>query len=192
MKKIVCIQGAPRKNGNTRAVTAVALEAARRQGAMVTVIDAVDLEFKVSGCLGCQKCQKTEEFMCTVGDPLSKSVATLPQYDVVLFSTPLYWWSYTAQLKIFIDRMYSLGKFGGDSGYRMALAGKTLALIATGGGDIEDNLAILESQLKNPAEMMGCVFHSCLFPNVRVPAGELTDNPVAVSKAQEFGRLLAM
>jgi multimeric flavodoxin WrbA len=192
MKKIICIHGAPRKNGNTRAVTAVALEAARKQGAMVAEIDTIELKFKVAGCIGCQKCQNTKEFMCTIGDELGKTVATLPEYDVILFSTPLYWWSYSAQLKIFIDRMYSLGKFNDESGYSMALAGKTIALIATGGGDIKDNLEILESQLRNPAAMMECTFRSCLFPNVRVPAGELTKNPAAVSKAQEFGKFIAV
>ena len=42
-KKIVFVQGSPRKNGNTRAVTALAIEAARQQGAEVTEIDATEL-----------------------------------------------------------------------------------------------------------------------------------------------------
>ncbi len=190
MKKIVFIHGGPRKNGNTRAVTALAIDAARRQGAEVAEIDATTLEFKVPGCLGCQKCQKSEQFRCSIGDQVAEAVATLPAYDVIVLSTPLYWWSYAAQLKIFIDRMYSLCKFG-DGEYRMALAGRKLALIATAGGPMESNLDLLESQLKNPAEMMGCSFASCLFPNVQTEPGRLADDPAVAEKACEFARMLA-
>lgn len=190
MKKIVCIHGGPRKNGNTRAVSALAMEAARSRGAEVVEIDATVLDFKVPGCLGCQKCQKYEEFRCSIDDPVARAVATLPSYDVIVLSTPLYWWSYAAQLKIFIDRMYSLCKFG-DGNYRMALAGRKLALLATAGGPMESNLDLLEQQLKNPAEMMGCSFASCLFANVSASPGELADDPAVAEKSREFGRMLA-
>lgn len=191
MKKIVCIHGGPRKNGNTRAVTALAMDAARGQRAKVVEVDVTALEFKVPGCLGCQKCQKSEEFRCSLGDPMAQAVATLPDCDVIVLSTPLYWWSYTAQLKIFIDRMYSLCKFGSDGEYRMALAGKKLALIATAGGPLESNLDLLEQQLKNPAEMMGCSFASCLFPLVSAAPGSLADDAAIAEKAREFGKMLA-
>lgn len=190
MKKIVCIQGAPRKNGNTRAVTALAMAAARELGAEVVDIDATALDFKVPGCLGCQKCQKSQEFRCAIDDGVAAAVATLPAHDVVVLATPLYWWSYAAQLKIFIDRMYSLCKFT-DGEYHTALAGKKLALIATAGGPLENNLDLLESQLRNPAEMMGSAFASCLFADVSAAPGELIDDPAVAAKAREFGRMLA-
>ena len=192
MKKIVFVQGSPRKHGNTRAVTALAMESARRCGAEVTEIDATELEFKVPGCLGCQKCQKSEEFSCAIGDSVGKAVATLPVYDVIVLSTPIYWWSYSAQLKIFIDRIYSLNKFSESGKHRSLLAGKKLALVATGGGPVENNLELLEHQWKNPADMLGCSFSSCLFPNVTVEAGRLVDDPAVAAKAEEFGKSLAV
>jgi multimeric flavodoxin WrbA len=191
LKKIVVIQGSPRKNGNTRAVTALAMAAAREQGAEVSEIDATGLKFKVPGCLGCQKCQSSDEFVCSIGDALGQTVATLPAYDVIVLSTPLYWWSYAAQLKIFIDRMYSLGKFDASGGYRMALAGKKLGLIATAGGPIDNNLELLERQWKNPADMMGCSFSSCLFANVTAAPGKLVDDREVAKKARAFGEMLA-
>lgn len=190
-KKIVFIQGSPRKNGNTRAVTALALAAARQERAEVAEIDATTLEYKVPGCLGCGKCQESEEFICTLGDQLAATVATLPQYDVIVLATPIYWWSYSAQLKIVVDRMYSLGKFREEGKIRTPLAGKTLALIATGAGPWEDNLELLERQWKNPANMLGCSFLSCLFPNTTAEAGGLANDPAAAKKAAEFGRMLA-
>jgi multimeric flavodoxin WrbA len=189
--KIVFVQGSPRPNGNTRVVAAAAMAAAREQGAEVVEIDAVRLEFKKPGCTGCQKCQQSESFVCTLGDQVAEVVATLPRYDVIVLATPIYWWSYTAQIKIFVDRMYSLSKFTEGGTIRTQLGGKTLALMATGGGPLEDNLKLLERQWKTPADMLGCAFAACLFPFTPPQAGVLQQDPAALQKAREFGRLLA-
>ncbi len=172
-------------------MSALAMDAARGQGAEVAEIDALTLEFKTPGCTGCQKCQQSDKFECIIKDEVTRAVASLPEFDVIVFATPLYWWSYTAQIKILIDRIYSLSKFSSSGELRTRLAGKTLALLATGGGPLEDNLDILESQLRNPAGMLGCEFVSCMFPNVAPEAGILKEDKSAVQKAREFGRTLA-
>jgi multimeric flavodoxin WrbA len=188
-KKIVFIQGGPRKNGNTRAAASIAIKAAKENGAEMTEIDATALDFKEPGCIGCLKCQKSDEFRCALNDEVAEKVSTLPEYDAIVLVTPLYWWSYTAQLKIFVDRMFSLSKYGQD--FQSRLSGKTLGLLATAGGPLEDNLELLESQWKKPADMLGCPFLSCLFPNVPREEGSLISDPSSVKKAKEFGRLLA-
>jgi len=188
-KKIVFIQGGPRKNGNTRAITSIAIKAAKENGAEVTEIDATALDFKEPGCIGCLKCQKSDEFKCTLNDEVAEKVSTLPAYDVIVLATPLYWWSYSAQLKIFIDRMFSLSKY--SQVFQSKLSGKVLGLLATAGGPLEDNLELLESQWKKPADMLGCRFLSCLFPNVPREEGSLISDQSSVKKAKEFGRLLA-
>ena len=66
-----------------------------------------------------------------------------------------------------------------------------LALLSTAGGPLEDNLDLLERQWKNPAEMLGCSFLSCLFPDTIVEAGELAKDPAAAEKAMYFGWRLA-
>lgn len=191
-KRIVVIHGAPRKKGNTRAVTALAVEAARQEGAEVVEIDATALSFTAPGCIGCQQCQRSEVFACALDDELAHSVASLAEYDVVLLSTPLYSWSYSAQLKMVIDRMYSLNKFGEDNTFRSVMTGKTMAIIATAGGPMEDNLELLERQWQNPAAMLGCPFVSCLFPNVVVGPGALANDTAAAEKARAFGRQFAV
>ncbi len=190
-RKIVFVQGSPRKKGNTRTVAASAIEAAQEQNAQVTEIDATRLEFKTPGCLGCLKCQESEEFVCAVGDQVAQTVVTIPEYDVIVMATPIYWWSYSAQIKIFIDRMCSLAKFTESGEVRSLLAGKTLAIMATGGGPTENNLDLLERQWKNSADFLGCQFFSCLFPNTPPEAGALGKDPSAMEKARQFGRLLA-
>ena len=188
--QIVFIQGSPRKKGNTRAATKIAIESAKENGAEVTEIDVTTLDFKEPGCIGCYKCQNSDEFKCTLNDEVAEKVATLAEYDVIILATPLYWWSYAAQLKIFVDRMFSLSKFH-DQDYQSQMTGKTLGILATAGGPLENNLELLESQWKNPADMLDCKFVSCLFPNVAPEEGSLISDLSAVEKAKEFGRLLA-
>ena len=187
-KKILIVQGSPRKNGNTRAISAVVAEEATKFGAEVVELDATKLKFKVLGCIDCMKCKTAEGYGCAIKDEVSDKIAKLVDYDVIVFSTPLYWWSYTAQIKIFIDRIYSLCKHNKSGDIDTPLRGKTLALLATAGGGLKDNLEILESQLKNPANMLGCKFSSCLFPNTNHEEGSLLKDEEAVKKAKQFGK----
>ena len=127
-------------------------------------------------------------------DEVARVVATIPAYDVIVLVTPLYWYSYTAQLKIVVDRMYSLSKY--EAGNlrtvsRSLLGGKVFGLLATAAGPLEDNLDILERQWRQPARSRGCSFVSCLFPDAPEQGGALLGDPAAVARAREFGRLLA-
>jgi multimeric flavodoxin WrbA len=189
--RIVFVQGSPRKNGNTREITKIAIDSAKKNGAEVTEIDVTKLDFNEPGCIGCRKCQESKDFLCALNDEVAKTVATLPEYNVIVLVTPLYWWSYSAQLKIFLDRMFSLSKVSDPANYRSQLAEKVLALLATAGGPLEDNLELLEYQWKKPANMLGCIFQSCLFPNTPPELGALIGDPSAIEKAKEFGRTLA-
>jgi multimeric flavodoxin WrbA len=189
--KIIFVQGSPRKNGNTRAVSEIVMTSAAANGAEVAQIDVTQLAFKEPGCVGCQKCQQSKEFICAFNDDLARNVARLPEYDVIVLATPLYWWSYSAQLKIFIDRMYSLSKIADPANFQSLLTGKTMALIATAGGPIEDNLELLVHQWKKPADLLGCSFLTCLFPLTPPEPGVLANDPAAFKKAKAFGECLA-
>ena len=189
--KIVFIHGSPRKNGNTSAVAQIAIQAAQRKNADVFEIDSTKLEYKIPGCAACMKCHQSEEFVCVVDDQLAETVATLCQYDVIVIATPTYWMSYTAQIKMFIDRMGSLMKFTESGEVRTPLSGKTLAILATGGSDFKNNLELLEQQWRGVAYMLSCQFHSCLFPNTPVEVGVIKNDPSAKEKAHKFGQLLA-
>ena len=153
-------------------------------------IDVPRLTFKHPGCIACYKCQQSEAFGCHVDDDLARAVATLPEYDAVVLASPVYWFSYPAQAKMFIDRMFSLIKFGDNHEIISPLAGKPLALLATGGGVVEDNMAMLEAQWSTPARRFRSPFLSCLFPLCNYPPGEVVKDLAAVAKAEDFGRQL--
>ncbi len=54
-------------------------------------------------------------------------------FDRLIFATPMYWYSASAQMKMFIDRISDLLSFQKDKG--RALRGKSVGLLATGHDD---------------------------------------------------------
>ncbi len=120
-KKIVVITGSPRKNGNSFAMTDAFIKAAQSKGHTVTRFDAA-LK-KVGGCHACQTCFKTGK-ACSFDDDFNVIAPDIEKADVVVFTTPVYWYSIPAQIKGVIDRLFSFCIGGKD------IAGKECAIIA--------------------------------------------------------------
>ena len=120
-KKIVVITGSPRKKGNTFAMTEAFIKAAQSRGHIVTKFDAA---FKnVGGCHACETCYKTGK-ACSYDDDFNEIAPSILEADAIVFTTPVYWYSFPAQIKAVIDKLYSLCVGGKD------VAGKECALIA--------------------------------------------------------------
>ena len=119
-KKIVVITGSPRKKGNTFAMTDAFIKAAEAKGHTITRFDAA-LQ-KVGGCHACETCFKTGK-ACSFDDDFNKIAPAILEADAVVFTTPLYWYSFPAQIKGVIDRLFSFCVAGKD------IAGKECALI---------------------------------------------------------------
>lgn len=189
-KRILCLKGSPRKEGNTNRLAKYTVDAAKQAGAKVSEIEVDLIRHKYPGCTACMACQKSDEYRCVIKDELTKFVAEVVDYDVILLATPVYWMSYPAPLKIFIDRMFCLGKFSAD-GLETTLKGKLFALLGTAGGELEDNLSLLEAQWKHAAEFIGNDFKSALFPMVPEDPQQIDSNKEFVKKASQFGTQLA-
>ena len=119
-KKIVVITGSPRKNGNSFAMTDAFISAAQAKGHTVTRFDAAMQ--KLGGCHACTTCFKTGK-ACSFDDDFNAIAPSIAEADVVVFTTPVYWYSYPAQIKGVIDRLYSFCIAGKD------IANKECALI---------------------------------------------------------------
>ncbi len=120
-KKIVVITGSPRKNGNSFAMTEAFINAAEAKGHSVTRFDAAFK--KVGGCHACETCYKTGK-ACSFDDDFNELAPAILEADAVVFTTPVYWYSFPAQIKAVIDKLYALCVGGKD------VAGKECALIA--------------------------------------------------------------
>jgi len=126
--QIVGINGSPRREGKTRFLLSVALEAAKKEGAITEIIDLYDIP--IQPCLGCYSDERNlcEPKKCTEGD-LEDGMKGLQQkllvVDGLIFATPVYWFNVSGVMKNFIDRLASLENVG------KLLDGKVAGFIAT-------------------------------------------------------------
>jgi len=189
-KNIMIVCGSPRKEGNTNRVVAWVAEAAREAGAEVEIIDAPRLSYGSDGCTGCLSCQRSEGFRCAIDDEASPILARMPEADVIVLASPIYWHGPTAQLKRFTDRMFSLIKFEGET-IRTPLEDTTVAVIGTGGGGMKDGLDLFEQAWKTAAGNLQFHFESLLVPFAPQDPEEIEGNMELREQAAALGRKLA-
>lgn len=104
MKNVLVITGSPRKNGNSGLLAKAFMEGAESIGHKVTLFNAA--RKKINPCIACDTCLSKGN--CVYNDDFKELIPLLQDADVIVFSTPLYWFTFSAQLKIVIDRFYPL------------------------------------------------------------------------------------
>jgi len=116
MKKIMIIDGGPRKNMNTAAMVEAFAEGVREGGAEAKVVRLYDLEYK--GCRSCMACQLKDKRVpsCQWKDELTDILAECTNADGLVIASPIYYGEVTAMTRAFIERLtfpwlsYSEGK----------------------------------------------------------------------------------
>lgn len=103
---ILGLQGSPRKGGNTDTFLAAFLEKAALTGAAVKTIQVG--RAGIVPCKGCGFCE-THGTCVLADDPMSTEIfGLLRAADLVVATTPVYFYGISAQLKILIDRCQTL------------------------------------------------------------------------------------
>jgi len=170
MKKILVLSASPIRDGNTTTLVNWFAEGAKSRGARVDIVATAFLKYKTTGCTSCRRCQTIKEYACGVKDEASLVLAKMAEADVIVMATPLYFFGASAQLKLIMDRMFSLYKWDNAAGTMTTpLKGKKLVLIASAYEDI--GLDALEKPFALTADYSGMGFESLLVPN----AGESGD-----------------
>jgi multimeric flavodoxin WrbA len=108
--KVLLLRANPRKTGYTQRLTDLFVQGARETGAAVR---DVDLSSKViHGCLGCYHCWLVTPGQCVHTDDMSEILEQVLEAEVVVCSTPLYFYSMSALLKQCFERTLPLTKPG--------------------------------------------------------------------------------
>ena len=110
MKNIVIVSSTLRKNGNSELLAAEFKKGAEEKGHSVTEIFVRELDMKF--CKGCLACQKTGK--CVIKDDIAPLIDTVRSADVLVFASPVYYYSVSGQLKTFLDRMNPIYTLGHD------------------------------------------------------------------------------
>lgn len=107
-RKIVIAIGSPRKGGNTTMLADAFAKGAREAGHEVASI-AVG-QARINGCLGCEYCF-SHDGQCCQQDEMQEYYPLLRECDTLVYATPIYCFTFSAQIKAFIDRMFcGIGK----------------------------------------------------------------------------------
>lgn len=133
-KKIIVLNGSPRKTGNTAALVEEFKSGAESAGNTVTVFHLDSMS--IHGCKGCFGGHSSKECPCVQSDDMDKIYPAVKDCDVIVFATPLYYWNMSGQIRTAIDRLFALEEGAGNllRGHGRASA----LLMAAEGNGFED------------------------------------------------------
>jgi len=180
--KILILKSSPRKNGNSSVLADQVAEGAKKLGADVEVVSLPELDIRP--CDGCDFC--TETGVCVVKDEMQPLYAKLLAADAIVLASPIYWFTYCAQLKVCIDRWYGLWHFKQD-----AFKNKPIGIVLTyGDTDLYTSGAInaihtFETMFKFlQARIVGWVYGSL------TDVGDAQKHPELMEQAYQLGERL--
>lgn len=133
-KKIVVLNGSPRKNGNTSALVREFSKGAQSAGNTVTEFFLGGMD--IHGCKGCFGGRSSRECPCVQKDDMDKIYPAVRESDIVVLATPLYYWNMSGQLRTAVDRLFALEE--GDGNLLRGNNRASALLMAAEGNGFED------------------------------------------------------
>jgi len=184
--RVTILYGSPRKNGNSATLGKELGRALREYG---IVPDEFYLHgLNASPCSACDGCQRSEEFACIVKDGMIDVLLSAASSDYLILAAPIYNFTFSAQLKIFLDRSYSLWKPEGS-----VMNGKKIVLILTYADENAESSGVFNA-IKTiedgyrfvKAEIVDILHYTA------DKAGEIAENSAAMSRAFRTGEGIAV
>jgi multimeric flavodoxin WrbA len=109
-KKILCVGGSPRKDGNSDCVLDM-LGSSIPEKHLSKIIKLRNYHFEP--CIGCEKCRKDKR--CSgLDDEMQTIYPKIIESQGMILVSPTHHYNITAWMKAFIDRMYCFYDFGND------------------------------------------------------------------------------
>jgi len=102
--QILVLNGSPRSKGNSATLADQAAQAARQAGASVESVYLHGLDIRP--CDACDECRGTGG-VCVIGDDMQSLYPKISAADAILFASPIYWFTFSAQTKLCLDRCYA-------------------------------------------------------------------------------------
>ena len=176
MKNVLVINTSLRANSNSDALGEEFAKGAKESGNNVETLSLKGK--KMAFCVGCLACQKLKK--CVIADDAVEITEKMRKADVIAFSTPIYYYEMSGQMKTLIDRANSL--FSSDYAFR------DIYLLSAAADDEEGTDEGAYHGLTGwtdcfeKAEIKGRVFAGGVNDG-----GEIADHP-ALKQAYKFGK----
>jgi multimeric flavodoxin WrbA len=136
MSKILVLQGSLRKNGNTDLLVQAFIDGAKDNNEIEVISVG---EYNIAPCTGCNCCLKNGN-ICVQNDDMQYVYKQLAVSDVVVITSPVYFYGVSARLKAIIDRLHNP--------LRNTFGVKKLALLLVGGASIPNLFDAVNLQYK--------------------------------------------
>jgi multimeric flavodoxin WrbA len=186
MQKVLVVMGSPRRKGNSTTLAENVIAGAKNAGAEVESFHLHEMDIKP--CDACDACRKEASSRgCIIDDDMQDIYPKLLEADALVIASPIYWFTVSAQTKLFMDRWYA---FGNLDGY--GLKGKRIGILLTYGdtdpfnsGAVDAIRTFQDAFSYVGAHIVGMVYGSA------EKAGEISNNGVLMDKAYQLGEQLA-
>ena len=132
MKKIMILNGSPGKNGKTASLIRAFAAGASEAGNEVEEYYLYGLN--INDCVGCEACVRRGATdianPCAQKDDMVQIYEAFRKADVIVFASPIYYWTVTGKLKAVVDRLLAMNMALGMGGYR-----RSSVLLSTAAGN---------------------------------------------------------
>ena len=175
-KHVLIVSSSPRKGGNSETLATSFAKGAEEAGHKVETIYL--REKKYGFCKGCLACLKVGH--CVIDDDAVEIAARLHDADVLVFATPVYYYSVSGQLKAMLDRANPLF----DSDYAFTKAYLLAAAAEDGEETVEGTVKAVQGWVDcfERCELAGTVFAGGVNG-----VGDIDGHP-ALEKAYQMGK----
>lgn len=175
-KKVLILSSSPRKGGNSETLASAFAKGASDAGHQV---ETVYLREKNYGfCKGCFACLKLGH--CVIKDDAAEITEKMHDADVLVFVTPVYYYSVSGQLKTMLDRANPL--FDTDYAFTKAY------LLATAAEDEPETVEGAEKAVQGWVDCFErCELVGTLFAGGVNDVGDIAGHPV-LEEAYETGK----
>lgn len=176
--KVTVITGSAHKKGTSALLADKFIEGATVAGHEVFRFDAA-FE-KVNPCLACEYCS-AHNTECVYKDSMEKLNEKLIDADVIVFATPVYYYTVSAQLKAVIDRFHAKNAI--ISGNKKAI------MLATAYGDDDQTMEALNKMFSSSLCFLNWENAGTVYA-LGCPVREVIENTNYPEQAYELGKNL--
>ncbi len=184
-KKVLVLLGSPRRKGNS---AILAEQIARGAKSAKAKAETIYLQGRnIAPCKACFACQKKGSKGCSIRDDMQEIYVKLVEADAWVIASPVYWFTMSAQTKIFMDRCFGLPAYHKDP-----FRGKRIAIAMTYGdkdpfvsGCVNALRTFQDGYGYTESTIVGMVYGSAM------DAGQIRSNEPVMQEAFELGKQLA-
>ena len=178
-KKVLLLCGSPRKGGNCDVIGDEFLRGAAESGNSVKKIYINDK--KINFCRGCEVCLALGA-KCVQKDDMAEIIEKMLEADVIVMSSPVYFYSVSAQLKVLIDRCIACEREFWET------SGKKASLISTSGSPDKNSMDAVVASFRGLFRCLKTVDEGgIIYGNGAFRKGDAKEHP-AMEDAYNMGR----